>query len=388
MKAPVETATSKPHVMNLTLMDVKKLTEEPSPRVRGMLATKIASEFQSGHFSETESHIAADIFRILLKDAEKKIRKTLAEHLSHTPNVPHDIIWKLAHDETEVAAPVLQYSQVLTDDDLLSIIKSTKEVLKLCSIARREKLSELVSDGLLETHNEQVLSELFTNKTAKLGEKGLVESWKTIASNRSLLEMLVHRGNLPLTVAEKIYGVVSDELKQQMAKQYKLSVPLAAKAAGDAREWEMLGIIPTGGKIDPSNDIHVEDMIDQLYLGGRLTHSLLIRSLCVGSLSVFEAGIARLAGVPRVNARILLMDSGALGFHAIYKAAHMPEGFFDAIRSLLKISLEETDFGRNKRSDFRRRVIDRIYMENYHRTVENMEYLLSIIGGRIAATVH
>jgi uncharacterized protein (DUF2336 family) len=374
--------------MNLTLMDVKKLTDEPSPRVRGMLATKIANDYQSGNFTDNEANIANDIFRILLKDAEKKIRKTLAEQLSQSKNVPHDIIWKLANDEVEVATPVLEYSHVLTENDLVAIVRSTREVLKLCAVARRDNLPERVGETLLETRNEEVLTDLFKNKSAKLSENGLLEAWHSISSNRSLLETLVHRGNLPLTVAEKVYVVVGDEMKHQLVKQYKLGAPQAAKASADAREWEMLGIIPGGGKIDPDNDMQVEDMIDQLYLSGRLTHSLIIRSLCVGSLSVFEAGLARMAGVPRVNARILLMDSGSLGFASIYKTAHMPEGFFDAIRVLLKLSLEETEFGRTKRSDFRRRIIDRIYMENYHRTVENMEYLLSIIGGRIAATVH
>lgn len=374
--------------MNLTLMDVKKLTEEPSAKVRGMLASKIAVDYQSGHFNETEAAVAADIFRILLKDAEKKIRRTLAEHLSHCPDVPHDIIWKLAHDEAEVSIPVLQYSYVLTEDDLVSIVRSTREVLKLCAIARRDSVQESVSDCLLETHNEEVLSDLFKNKGAKIPEKSLLDSWRYVSSNRSLLETLVHRGGLELTIAEKIYAVVSDELKGELTRQYKISSPVASKATADAREWEMLGIIPGGGKIDPINDNQVEDMVDQLYLSGRLTHSLLIRALCVGSLSVFEAGIARLAGVPRVNARLLLMDGGNLGIYAIYKAAHMPEGFFEAIKTLLKISLEETEFGRSKRSDFRRRVIDRIYMDGYHRSVENMEYLLTIIGGRIAATVH
>lgn len=374
--------------MNLTLMDVRKLTEEPSAKVRGMLATKIAVDYQSGHFTESEAAIAADIFRILVKDAEKKIRRTLAEHLSHCPDAPHDIIWKLAHDEADVAAPVLQYSYVLTEDDLVSIVKSTREVLKLCAVARRDNVPETVSDCLLETHHEEVLNDLFKNKGAKIAEKSLLDSWRYISSNRSLLETLVHRGGLALTIAEKIYAVVSDDLKTQLVQQYKINAPLASKATADAREWEMLGIIPGGGKIDPINDDQVEDMVDQLYLSGRLTHSLLIRALCVGSLSVFEAGIARLAGVPRVNARILLMDSGSLGIYAIYKAAHMPEGFFEAIKTLLKISLEETEFGRSRRSDFRRRVIDRIYMDGYHRSVENMEYLLTIIGGRIAATVH
>lgn len=374
--------------MNLNLMDVKKLTEEPSSKVRGMLATKIAADYQSGHFSDAESAIAADIFRILVKDAEKKVRQTLAEHLSHVPSVPHDIIWKLAHDEPDVANPVLQYSTVLTEDDLVAIVKGTREVLKLCAIARRDMVSERLADSLLETHNEQVLTNLFQNDHAALSERGLLEAWRFVAGSKTLLEALVNRGGLPLTIAEKIYVLVGEDLRGRLVSKYKINSPTAQKAVADAREWEMLGIIPGDGNIDPVNDEHVEDMVDQLHMSGRLTHSLLIRALCVGSLSVFEAGIAKLAGVARVNARILLLDTGSLGFQAIYKTSHMPEGFFEAIRVLLRISLEETDFGRNKRNDFRRRVIDRIYIEGYHRSVENMEYLLSIIGGRIAATVH
>jgi uncharacterized protein (DUF2336 family) len=370
--------------MNITSMDVKKLIQEPSGKVRSVLASKLANDYNAGRFSKAEAEIANDIFRLLLKDVEKQVRKTLSEQLSQSSTVPHDIVMKLAQDEPEVAEHVLEYSTVLTDDDLISLIHSTKEIIKLCAIARRSDVSERVSDSLIETKNYSVLGALFKNKSSNLSEKGLLSAWHEIAENHSLLETLVHRGGLPLTVAEKLYHIVTDDMKQQLTRHYKLNIPLAQKAASDAREWEMLGIIPGEGALEPGNEDEVEDLVDQLFMGGRLTHSLLIRALCVGSLSVFEAGIARLAGVPRVNARILLMDSGILGFKAIYKAASMPEGFAEAVHTLLRISLEETDFGLQKRFDFRKRVIDRIYVEGHHRTVENMGYLLSIIGGKLA----
>jgi uncharacterized protein (DUF2336 family) len=371
-------------IMALTTMDVKKLTHEPSAEIRGMLAAKIAVDFSSSHFTEVESAIAADIFRILLKDTDKVVRKNLAQHLSSCDNAPHDIILKLAQDEADIASSVLEHSTVLTDDDLMEIVKSTKEVLKLCAVARRSKVSEPVSDILLGTWNEEVLHDLFQNKGAALSEKSLMQTWNVVSSSRSLLETLVHRGDLPLTVAEKIYVVVTDELKGQLVKKYKFASPQAQKLSSDAREWEMLGIVPANGSISPQNDEQVEDLIDQLYMGGRLTHSFLIRALCVGSLSVFEAGLARLAGVPRVNARILLMDGGALGFQGIYKEAAMPEGFAEAVNTLLRISLEETEYGRTKESDFRKRVIDRVYSEGYHNSIDNMGYMLSIIGGKLA----
>lgn len=368
----------------LTTDDVRHLTREATqPESRHVVAEKVAADYAAGRFNAKEAAIAEDIFRLLVKDAQKHVRLALAEHLSMSETLPHDVALQLAHDDKEIAAPMLEYSRLLTDNDLLVIIESSKEVLKLCAIARRQRLSEAVSHRLIGTKEEEVLSDLFLNKTAQVSEKSLDEYWDHIAANNSLLETLVHRGHLPLTIAEKIYLLVSDDMKLLLSKQYRIKRPALEKATSDVREWQMLGVIPNDGSINPDDEGDVDDLIDQLYFGGRLTHSFLMRALCVGSLGIFEAGIARLAGVPRVNARILLMDSGQLGFHAIYETAAMPPGFADAVCALLTISLEVTDYGITRHSDFRKRVIDRIYQEGYHKTIDNMPYLLSIIGGKI-----
>lgn len=370
--------------MNLKPMDVKRLTEEPSARVRSMLAAKIAMDYRSGNFTQSESDIAADIFRILLRDTERKVRQAMAEQLSHCPYVPRDVILRLANDEMEVAVHILEYSDVLTEDDLIAIVRSTREIMKLRAIARRDTVSEKLSNSLMDTDNELVLRDLFKNKGAVLEERHMIKSWTSISASQTLLETLVNRGGLPLTIAEKLFFAVSEELKRVLSRQYRLHVPSVQKAANDAREWEMLGIVPNGGSGHPNDDERVEELVLELHSGGRLTHSLLIRALCMGDLNLFEAGLAKLAGVPRVNARILLMDNGSLGFQSIYKTSSMPDGFYEAVRTLLRLSLEETEYGSIQRPDFRKRIIDRIYVDGYHRTIENMEYLLSIIGGKIA----
>lgn len=375
-------------MMNMTATDVRRLTEDPSGEVRTGLTAKLAMDYRQGHFSAAETAIAIDIFRILTKDIEHRVRRAMAEELAHCNTVPRDIILKLANDEADVAVHVLEYSDVLTEDDLIAIINSTKEVMKLRAIARRDAVSEPIASRLLDTRNESVLKDLFRNKGAVLNEKHLLKAWDALIGKQPLLEVLVQRGGLPMAVAEKLVAAVSGELKQYVIRQYKLSPTLVHKIATNAREWEMLGIMPTQGEAVLPDDEQVEDLIDALHANNRLTHSLIMRALCVGNIGVFEAGIAKLAGVPRVNARILLNDSSGLGFGAIYKEAAMPEGFFAAVQTLLKISLEETAYGRKRRADFRKRVVDRIYAGGYHRTVENMEYLISIIGGKVLAAAN
>lgn len=176
--------------MNLTQMDVQNLTQEPSARARSLLAAKLAMDYDSGQFSETEAKIAIDIFRILVRDVEKKVRRTLAEQLAHCPAAPKDVIVKLAQDEADIAVHVLEYSSVLTELDLVAIVRSTKEVLKLCAVARRANVTEPLSDALLDTGHERVLQEVFENKGAAISEQGLLKSWSVVSSNRSLLETL------------------------------------------------------------------------------------------------------------------------------------------------------------------------------------------------------
>jgi uncharacterized protein (DUF2336 family) len=370
---------------NVTAMDAKTLAQDPSAHVRAVLAGKIALDFRQKHFSATESAVAIDIFRVLVKDSEIQIRKALAELLADCPDVPHDVILELANDEPDVALKVLELSSVLTEEDLIAIVESTCEVFKLCAIARRASISEELCGSLMETSNTVVLKLLFGNRGAAMSERQLMKAWDRITAHGSLMEALVHRGSLPITIAEKLYLAVSQELKTALTTQYKSLGGRIGKAVDDAHEWALLGLTPAVDRSAPDDDELVEDLVYELSARGRLTHSLLMRALCVGNLKVFESGIAQLAHVPRVNARILLLEGSGRGLQAIYKAAKMPEGFYDAVRVLLKISLEETELGTLRRSDFRKRVIERIHVGQYHKTVENMEYMLSIIGGKAIA---
>lgn len=359
------------------------MIKDPSSISIDTLAEKVVVAFTSGVFNPSEEAIASDIFRLLLKDTEKSVRSTLAEHLYDSASAPRDVIFKLACDETDIAERVLRYSPVLTDDDLSSIIKSTKSVLNLCAIANRKKVSERVSDILIDTRQEAVLSSLFSNKGADIASDSLIRAWNTISSNNSLLEILVKRGGLPISIAEKIFTVVSDEFKSQLIREYDLSVAIAQGAAVDAREWGLLGLLPFDDITHPDYDERVEDLVNQLYDSDRLTPSLAVRALCMGFLNLFEAILAKMADIPRANARILILG-GNDGFQALYKAAGMPEGFVDAVGVVLSISLRLTKYGHEKPMDFRKQLIENIYMKGYNRNVDGMSYLLSIIDGKIS----
>lgn len=368
--------------MSVTVVDIQRLAKDPSPVVRAELAGKIALDFARNSYAERESAIAADILRLLARDIEVNVRKALASALAPSMHAPRDLMLRLAADVTEVALPVLEFSYVLSEEDLVAIVKSTAELARLSAIARRDTLSASLSDALFSTGQKDVIELVVNNKGAHVEETLIEAHWDMLSSHPNLLEALVRRGGLSVPIAEKLFAHVSDALKHYLVDVYRLPFALVDAETEDVREWSMLSMMESEeGTAGDLADSEIESLVHQLYTSGRLTHSLVIRSLCVGDLTFFEASMARLASVPRANARILLFDGGPLGFQAVYSKSGMPDGFYEAIKALLHISLEITQFGRLRRGDFRKRVIERVQTERLDRSVENMSYLISLIGG-------
>lgn len=372
--------------MNITRDDIQMLVREPSVSVRIRITDKIGDSYNSGMLSENEIRLANEIFRLLLKDTEAKVRASIAEHLKSNMQVPHDIIWALANDHHEVASPVLQYSHVLTEDDLIKIVKATREHPKLKAVAKRSSISKELSHALIEKRDAEVTKIVLSNSSASLSETSMESVLEEFARDNSVLEELVLRGGLPYGFAEKLFAQVSDGLKKHMTRKYRLNKQLVEDATTGARETAVLQFIsPWMSQTD------INQMIDQMHRNGRLTNSVIIRSLCIGDLRFFESAIAKRVGIPVSNARILILDMGPLGFKALYGSCGLPQDFYEAIRMMLQLALEETEYGMYRTTDFGARMVERITNGGYQRSVPHMETLLTMIGCSISEntpTVH
>ncbi len=364
--------------MNITREDIELLVKEPSPGMRFRICEKITTGYNSGLYADSETQLANEIFRLLLKDTEMKVRVLMAESLKSNMQVPHDVIWALANDINEIAVPVLEFSHVLSEEDLIAIAKATREHPKLRAIARRETISKPLAHALIEKRDHQVTRALLANKGAAIAETSMDIILEEFASENSVLEELVLRGGLPYEFAERLFSTVSDALKKQLTRRYKLNQSITEEAVVGARETAMLQFI------SPWMSQHeIDKLVDEMHRNKRLTDSVIIRSLCIGDLRFFETAIAKRVGIPVSNARILLIDPGPLGFKALYESSGLPPSFFDAIRVMLRLALEETQYGNYRTSDFGARMVTKIRAGGYDSSVENMETLLQLIGRAI-----
>jgi uncharacterized protein (DUF2336 family) len=126
--------------VSLSPKDVARLLAEPSPEMRAELAGKVAADLSANDLTQAEVKLAQDIVRILARDVVETVRASLARGLRHSPNLPRDVARKLAEDVELVALPVLADSLVLTDEDLIDIVRRGS-MLKQKAIASRPNLT-------------------------------------------------------------------------------------------------------------------------------------------------------------------------------------------------------------------------------------------------------
>ena len=336
----------------LTAEDVRRLKADRTARTREWTAAKVADQFSHGELSDSEREIAEAIFRFLVRDVAVKVREALCQHLKECRRVPHDVALTLARDVESVALPMLQSSRVLTDDDLIEIVRSQGPARQK-AIARRVEVSEQVSEALIETEDEEVVTTLVENTTAEIGEQAMQKVVETFPDSEVVQGLLAQRSELPISVAERLVGLVSYTMRQHLIDHYDIPIDETGDVVKQTRERATLGLIGTSDNLEK-----VRRLVRQLFANGHLTPSILLRSMSMGKLIFFEVAMAELAKVPIMSVRTLLYEQGSRGFASIYQCAGLPTLFLPAFQAAVgAIQKIESEGTGNNHSEVSRRVL-------------------------------
>ena len=311
----------------LTQSKVERLLTDLSARARAETAAIVADEFTGGGLSESERRIAVDILTVLANDAEQQVREALADHVKACAFLPASIALTLACDLDPVALPVLRFSPVLSDCDLVRIVRAGSTAKQL-AIAGRERVAELVSDALIDTRKQKVVATVLANVGAALSEATLtvlVDRYRTEAGMQMLL---ADRPSLPRTVVERLLDCASAEVKARLILHG--SEPGDGEAGAESERDRAFARLLA--QLAPAE---IERLAIDLRARNRLPPILLLRCLCEGHLFFFEAAMAALAGLPVAQARPLLHDRGPLGLPAIYGRSGLPDRLLPAFRAAI-----------------------------------------------------
>lgn len=160
---------------------------------------RIADLFVAGsrRYSGEQIALFDDVLQELATDIEVKARAQLAQKLAAVEAGPPRLIRSLAFDdEIAVAGPVLTHSVQLSDADLVENA-SSKSQDHLYAIAQRLKLSEAVTDVLVERGDNRVVNKVVKNRGARFSLAGYGNLTIRARNDRKLTLMLGQRSDIP-----------------------------------------------------------------------------------------------------------------------------------------------------------------------------------------------
>jgi len=235
------------------------LTRDEDESVRERLAAKIAAlvpEFAKEERQKIRA-LSEKVLETLARDQAIKVRQVIAEALKDSMDAPLAVIRKLARDiEIQVSGPILEHSPLLTDEDLLEIISAGPIRGALAAIAKREQLSENLTNGiataaLADPTESNTVRKLLQNHNAQIREDTLDRILDQASRIPVWHEPLVERPTLPMKAIKRLAAFVSrtllevlqsrPDLDEKTAKDVAKLVQRRLEAEGGAAETPPVG---------------------------------------------------------------------------------------------------------------------------------------------------
>ena len=184
---------------------IADLIEQASWTARAKSLERLGTRFAEGALEEVEWHAVTDAFRMALYDAEPLVRRVLAESVKTAPGLPRDVLLSLARDIAAVAAPVLEHSRLLSEDDLLPIVLNGSTAHRFAMAARRLISGRLV-DALAKFGERMVIQRLIANDGAAVSEATLHRLLDQFPDQPAIAEAIGRRRLLPVSVGGRLFG--------------------------------------------------------------------------------------------------------------------------------------------------------------------------------------
>lgn len=277
--------------------------------VRAELARKIARLVPD--LSKTELGDIRDRVLVLLErlasDEVTRVRQIVAEEIKACPAVPKRLAVALARDAALlVCAPVLEYSPLLSDEDLREIIATTKVQGALAAIARRRHLDSALADAIVATLEIPAIAQLLANPNAEIREDTMDRIISEAASIEAWHLPLVMRPALSLRAVRRIAIFVSRALIDELTLNRDIDEETQKylKARTQARiESDDDNDMPT-----PNSTI---DNIQRAFKNGVLNDDLVAKAASLQHKAAVTLALSLKTGIPEaLISRIIEAKSG------------------------------------------------------------------------------
>ena len=187
------------------LNDLINLAHNKSHEARLELACKTSQEFLDckDELSSEQIALFTDVINKLYDILPNAVKSQLSNALAINKWCPENILQTIAEDKIEFAAPILNFSDNLSDEALVSIIRSHGFDHQLL-IANRPNIGLIVTDALADTDNEEIAIAVGKNINASISTHGYHKFIALIKTNKDALGYYAIRTDIPDELANEI----------------------------------------------------------------------------------------------------------------------------------------------------------------------------------------
>ena len=278
------------------------LTGDTDDQVRCDLALKIARLLPDLKPDEQTRvrELTLQALEILAQDELPRVRQILSEELKGADYAPVEVVERLAHDiELVVAAPILEYSPLLSDDVILEIISSGPVQGALNAIARREGVAAPIADAIVATADVPAVASLLANPNAQIREETLDQIIDGAAEVQVWHEPLVQRENLSQGALRRISNFVASSLLSILNERSDLDEETVRHVAGAVKR-----------RLEEESKSDVSDLsrsrAEQMHADGKLTDDVISAEIEKKNQEFIVNAIALMAGTDLKRVRTIL----------------------------------------------------------------------------------
>jgi uncharacterized protein (DUF2336 family) len=301
------------------------LVDDRTPAVRGSLARKLVHRLDGldPDAAARATERARRVLRRLAEDQAVEVRRMVAEEVRASAAIPRDIALILARDIDEgVCCPVLEFSPLLDDEDLVALVDDRLSSPALTAIARRAGLGEAVSDRIAGTLDEAAVAALLTNASAQIREATLDMIIDAAPGAADWHRPLVNRAGLSGSAIRRIATFVADELLEVIARR----ADLTDRMTEDLRSKVATRIARHSLESDDNRALldAIERELAARHADGRLTPGFIAEAAEIENHAEVWVALGLLTGAGRAFAHRVFASRNAKAITALAWLADLP----------------------------------------------------------------
>jgi uncharacterized protein (DUF2336 family) len=199
-------------------------TPQPVVRARHALLKRLADvvSLPASRINAFERAVTGDLLVEMLRLAEPRERKRVAERLAPLSELPNSLARMLLRDDPAIAGLLIEQCASLTDADLVACARDAGPEHRFL-IASRRSISEVVAETLVGFEEAAVIEGLLRNTTARLSQTAVESIVSLSRQHPNLCAHLLRRAELRPSGAYVMFWWCGAEDRKTILQRFAVS---------------------------------------------------------------------------------------------------------------------------------------------------------------------